>query len=174
MKNSNINLIALIFALFIPNIIQAQECAGIILESANGAEQLGCERIGSDYLSHYRHLETYIPNQHTAEKVLHVNLIVWQLDDGTGNWQNNSAQLSRLNQIMEWVNTQYFDKNAAPSDPIPGVTELLNLDKKIHIELEGIYFFQNSACALSSSAGNKVSFLLANAPELLNELNIHN
>ncbi len=173
MKNSNINLIALIFALFIPNIIQAQECAGIILESANGAEQLGCGRSGSDYLSHYRHLETYIPNQNTAEKVLHVNLIVWQLDDGTGNWQNNSAQLSRLNQIMEWVNTQYFDKNAAPSDPIPGVTELLNLDKKIHIELEGIYFFQNSACALSSSAGNKVSFLLANAPELLNELNIH-
>tara|TARA_R110001592_G_scaffold43005_1_gene139485 strand:- start:1255 stop:4851 length:3597 start_codon:yes stop_codon:yes gene_type:complete len=157
----------------------AQICGGIITDSGdppsaqNGIESTDCSLSGSDYSSFYRHLESYQLKATDAEVNVHVNLVIWQESDGSGNWQNTAAQLNRLNNIQQLVNDQWINKNAGPSDPVSGVTEIPNLDKRIQVIWENIVFIPNSTEAHSTSLSGKNTYLLNNHPDLLNQLNIH-
>ena len=113
---------------------QTYPCAGVFNDSSQVPEgAVGCNRNSSVYNNFYRHLESYIPTSATVEKIIHVNLIIWQEDDGTTNWQDTPEHRARLNQIINWTNNQWFDKNAGPTDPIIPVTdEIPNLDKRFH------------------------------------------
>ncbi len=139
----------------------AQICGGIITDSGdppsgqNGIESTDCSLSGPDYNSFYRHLESYQLKATDAEVNVHVNLIIWQESDGSGNWQNTAAQLNRLNNIQQLVNDQWINKNAGPSDPVSGVTEIPNLDKRIQVIWENIVFIPNSTEAHSTSLSGK-------------------
>jgi len=157
----------------------AQICGGIITDSGdppgaqNGIESTDCSLSGSDYSSFYRHLESYELKATDAEVKVHVNLIIWQESDGSGNWQNTASQLSRINNIQQLVNDQWINKNAGPSDPVAGVTEIPNLDKSVQVVWENTVFIPNSTEAHSTGLSGKNNYLLNNHPELLNQLNIH-
>ena len=65
-----------------------------------------------------------------------------QKDDGSGNFTNSTTDIQRLNNIFNWFSSTY-ENVASPSDPISGVVSLT--DSKIRFELNGIYFYQNTA-----------------------------
>ncbi|WP_421754096.1 T9SS type A sorting domain-containing protein [Croceimicrobium sp.] len=136
--------------------------------SAAGA---GCTASSTDYVNHYSKKENHIPNANTALKTVHVNVVIWQDDNGQKNFQNTPVTHQRFLTMMDWVNNLWFNGNPSPSDPMAGVTDLSF--KKLALEFHEIYFMQNSAINASMSSANMNNLLFTAHPEAANFLNIH-
>lgn len=116
-------------------------------------------------------IDSYIPDANTPVKTVLININVFQKNDGSANWQNNPEHISRLNQIVAWMN-DYFAHNRQPSDPIAGVPFIS--DTKIRVELAGIFFYQNDALWSIGIGGSIImDYLASNYPERLNAININ-
>lgn len=141
----------------------------------NTTEDMSCGSNSPDYTNYYRYLDSHIPTLATAEKIIHVNIIVWQEDNNipVTNWQDTPLHRAKLTHIIDLANAHWLNATPNPSDPISGVTEIPNNDKRYHMKLEGIYFIENSTRANSSGFGDKITYLQQNHPELLSQLNIN-
>lgn len=139
------NILYLIFSL---NTVIAQQehmCAGVEEGDPEYTPESGnmdCSK-GSDFQTKYGLQTTYIPEFEDFEKTIHVNLVIWQDDNGGKNWQQNQAHIDRLEQIMFWVDDHFLKKNQTPSyDLSNGQSTTF---KGIRVVVEGIHFFQNDA-----------------------------
>ncbi len=144
-----------------------------------GTQSSDCGRSGPDYQNYYQHLENYIPNPFTPVKSIHINLVVWQNDAGTTNFQDNPTDRARLEGFihdpLNGINFQFYERYIAPSDPVAGVTEAQH--KKLRFELEHIYFIRNT-----DLAEKRIDFGIQNElqdelyrlhPEAENQVNVH-
>ncbi len=123
-------------------------------------------------MNNYRLQQSYVPNAATAEKTIKIAFHIWQNAGGTGNWINTPADIAFLNSIETTLNTQFFNANDAPTDPLPGVP--LISDSKIRVQLENIYFYADGALhgsAWNHSAMNSKAKTVN--PECAEYLNIH-
>lgn len=93
---------------------------------------LDCDQSSPDFLNKYNRYQFYLDNYAIHPVVtIPIQFVFWQKDDGTGNWTNDPSSISRLNQIIAWLNNIYTN-NCTASDPIPGVQHLQ--DTKIRFE----------------------------------------
>ena len=92
-----------------------------------------------------------------------------QNDTGGNGFTDSEEHLKELRALFGYVKNLYA-KNAKPSDPIPGVTELKS--KFIDLELKGIYFYKNSTLNKSANVSGLLSYLTKNDPDRLQYLNV--
>ncbi|MDY0401737.1 MAG: M43 family zinc metalloprotease, partial [Bacteroidales bacterium] len=92
-----------------------------------------------------------------------------QKDDGSGNFTNSTTDIQRLNNIFNWFSSTY-ENVASPSDPISGVVSLT--DSKIRFELNGIYFYQNTAGWETYNPYTLLNIIENEDPSRLEQLNI--
>jgi len=111
----------------------ANDPSGAVERSSN------CGEAGPDWMQKYRLKETWIPDANGPVKTLHVNINLWQRADGTGNLQNTSDGLTRMEQVINWVDDNYRDNSVIDpslSYPIPFI-EYSN----IRVVLDSVYFY---------------------------------
>lgn len=142
-----------------------------VTEKANDCDESSLE-FNNKYNRYPFYLNNYVKRPVT---IIPININIWQKSDGSENWQNTSAHIARLEQIVVWLNNIYSN-NCTPSDPLIGVTELPST--KIYFELNGIYFYQNTSMWGQGSGGSTSAAILNNAtatvdPNRLKQLNIH-
>ncbi|MBW7868163.1 MAG: hypothetical protein H3C31_07555 [Brumimicrobium sp.] len=94
-----------------------------------------------DYYGRYDfYKETYdIRN----EVLIPIDIHIWQKDDGTGNYINDSINRADWKKIIEYVE-RFYNQIEAPSRKVPGVVDYVTT--KIHFQLNKVYFTKNSAC----------------------------
>ncbi len=152
------------------------QCSYVASPTAgNSTANASCLNASADYTTKYGRYAYHIPDANTPVKTIKVNINVWQPNNGTGSWQNNANDLVRLNQIINWANNTY-QYITTPSDIVSGVSFIL--DSKIRIELQNVFFYQNSAMCYLGSAGGSDGITLNTAvaaidPKRLEALNIH-
>lgn len=150
------------------------ECGGI--EELGQQNALNCTRVGEAWLQTFKWQDSYIPSallNNSGEKTVKVAIHVWQDADGNGNFPQNQATVNGLTQSVEYLNTDMWTNNDAPSDPISGVSFIP--DTKLRAELVGVYFHQNQAifdtqCA-NMTAMNNAAILAY--PEVERCINLH-
>lgn len=137
----------------------------------------GCHRKSQTWSQHYSRLDHYIPGPGDAVVTIHCNLIIWQNDDGTNNFQDTPEHRERLYNLFHHptrgLNFQFYERFNPPSDPvIPANEEIQN--KNIRFELEGIYFIKDSKMTRSIGISDKRQYLKTHGLEhLLNQVNIN-
>lgn len=136
---------------------------------------LDCDQSSPDYENKYNRYSFYLDNYDKHPVVtIPINLVFWQKDDGSENWQNEASQIARLDQIIAWLNG-FYSNNCAPSDPISGVQELP--DTKIRFVAD-YHFYQNTAMWGQGSGGSSSAHTLnaefaALNPGAPKRLNVH-
>ena len=104
-------------------------------------KQNTCNHISPAFKNKYGRMETYIPDSNTSVKTIQLNFIVFQKNDGSGNYQNTKEDKAKMDSLLWWVNG-FYSHNIPPSDPIEGVEYIK--DTKIQFEVAGYYFLKNS------------------------------
>ena len=62
---------------------------------------LDCSNSSSDYQGKYNRYSFYSDNYDKHPIVtIPINLIFWQKDDGSDNWQNNQTEIERLDKVI--------------------------------------------------------------------------
>ena len=94
-------LIVFIMTIGISNILYSQtnyyQNDHFIQESGNeGISFYGCDQNSATY-NIYKSKEYWIPTANTVEKIIPINIHIFQKSDGTNNWQNNSTDISLIN-----------------------------------------------------------------------------
>jgi len=107
-----------------------------------------CSQQSADF-AYYNNIANYIPTTNTPVKVINVAFNIFQKGSGTSNFKNTPADKQKLIQMLSWINDNY-NASDAPSDPVPGVVDLTNGNRKIQFSLgsvgqERIYFYQNTS-----------------------------
>ena len=123
------------------------------------------------YVNKYQKAETYIPNPNQKRKIVRVNFNIFQKSDGSGNLTQDS--IPEIVQVFNWVRSFYLS-NPSNSDPPSGVTVNDLPDKRIDLELGGIYFYQddNLYFANCSNFGSLINKIKQTDSTRLNALNI--
>lgn len=124
----------------ITNIINAQSFnyENDILIDENEIFKGGCSPNSSTY-NIYRTKEYWIPNTNTVEKIIPINIHIFQKDDGSNNWQNSTTDINLLNWLFEQASEIYVN-NCIPSDPVAGVNEVTS--SKIKLVIKDIFFIK--------------------------------
>lgn len=147
--------------------------------SSNGT----CQPMPNGLWEQYKDMNQYIPDMDATKplhvppiKTIRVNINVIQKDDGTGNFEDNEITRERLRTVFGYINDFYSHR--APSDPISWVTELPNHDSRIRFSIgeygeERIYFYQNTNWWNTCSVSYVQSYISANYPERLENLNVY-
>ncbi len=186
MKRIYLKLLGIIiFTFFYSESIQSQNpvCGNSELYHPKETDISDCSKLSDSWLNIYKTKEHYVPSPDMPVKTLHVNLNIWQRTDGTGNLSNIPEHISRLKQIMEWVNMKYENVNPNAIPPLTYSVESFT-DSKIRIVLDSIYFYQDPS---SDSAyyyggngqqtyGHNIlldNYIENNFPERTRALNIH-
>lgn len=138
-------------------------------ESSFKSSSADCSKSSSAFQNKYGRYDFYIPNINTPIKTIKINLNIFQKSDGTGNLQNNSTDLTNLNQMVQWIN-DYYTFIKPPSDPIPGVPFIS--DSRIRFEVVGIYFYQNDELNISTDKTTAVNYIKSIDPSRMEALNI--
>lgn len=128
-----------------------------------------CNKTSAAYNNKYGRISYWIPATSTPVKTIKINFNIIQHTNGSGNFQNTTSELNRLNQIAIWASNIY-QNNCAPSDPLPGVTPLA--DSKVRFEVQGIYFYPNDALWNITGAGQLLDAIEAVDPNRMDALNI--
>ncbi len=149
------------------------------------SKALQCTGASSDYSNKYKHKEQYIPQHGSNDivKTLHININIWQRQNGTGNLFNTPETIARLKQIGIWINNKYQYVYNPTSPTVSYSTELIS-DSKIRIVLDSIYFYtdpsNDSAYYYGGNGyatyGHNVlldNYIKTNFPERVRALNIH-
>lgn len=124
-----------------------------------------CSQESSSYLTKYRLKETHIPTSITPQKTMKINVHVFNDDNGSGNWQNNSTDIAIIKYLFELANNIY-QNNCSPSDPISGVNDLSN--SYIKLEVENVYFYNESSLHTEYQSAPCFNYIETNFPERLN------
>lgn len=108
--------------------------------------------------------DSYIPTPNSPIYTVRLNLHSMQEDDGSGNFQNNVADIAFLNQLINRVNELYSDNqppiwNGLQPDPYI-------VDSRIRFRIDEVYFHQDSEnCHFKPyNEGDKSSFFKHNFP----------
>nr|MBK9651541.1 hypothetical protein [Bacteroidota bacterium] len=128
-----------------------------------------CSYTSTDWITKYGRINNYIPTSSTPVKTIRVNFNIFQKNNGSGNFQNNVADINRLNAIANKLN-DLFQTIQAPSDPWLGVAFIG--DSKIRVELANIFFYQNTAICESSNSAGALAAITAASPQRMEQLNI--
>jgi len=128
-----------------------------------GISFYGCDQNSSTY-NIYKMKEYWIPTTNTVEKIIPINIHVFQKSDGTNNWQNNSTDIGMLNWFFDQASMLY-ESNIAPSDPVSGVNEVTSA--KIKLVVKAIYFYQDDNLNSSSSVSSMNTFINNTSPNNL-------
>lgn len=136
-----------------------------------------CTYQGTEWMEHYRHLQSYIPSQADPVIIIHCNILVWQNDEGTTNWQDSPEHRERLYNLFHHpqfgLNFQMYERYIPPSDPVLRPEEEVPY-KNIYFKLEGIYFFRDTKRSASMGMNDKRQYLREHGHEdLLNQLNVN-
>ena len=148
------------------------------LENVQAEEEgRSCRRESEDWHKRYSLFDNYIPDPSQAVVTVHCNLIIWQNDEGTNNFQDNPEHRERLRNLFhhptKGLNFQFYERFSPPSDPILAPEDEVH-NKNIRFELKGIYFIRDSRMTRSIGISDKRRYLKANGYEhLLNQLNIN-
>ncbi len=153
---------------------QTHTCAGGSVTVVPQPQVQGqtCSKSSTSYINNYSLQQSYVPDASTAVKTIKIAFHIWQDAGAGGNWINTPADIAFLNSIETTLNTQFFNANDAPSDPLPGVPFIS--DSKIRVELENIYFYTDGTLhgsAWNHSAMNSKAKI--DHPECSEYLNIH-
>lgn len=128
-----------------------------------------CGMSSTDFLN-YSDISTYIPDNNTPIKIIMVNFNIFQKDDGSGNFQDNTTDKQVLQQIVDGANV-FHSNVSSPSDPISGITYIS--DSKIRIELNNIYFYQNTSLWNSTSVSSLKQAVINVDPTRMEQLNVY-
>jgi hypothetical protein len=138
---------------------------------------LACQRKSAVWQRHYSDLNHYIPEPTDAIITIHCNLIIWQNDEGTTNFQDTPEQRERLYQLFhhptKGLNFQFYERFNPPSDPIIPAEEEVH-HKKIRFQLDSICFIRDSKMARSIGISDKRQYLKTKGyKQLLKQVNIN-
>ncbi|RLD45914.1 MAG: hypothetical protein DRI86_04625 [Bacteroidetes bacterium] len=161
-------LIVFIMTIGISNILYSQtsyyQNDHFIQESGNeGISFYGCDQNSATY-NIYKSKEYWIPTANTVEKIIPINIHIFQKSDGTNNWQNNSTDISLINWFISKASNIY-ENNITPSDPVSGVNEVTSA--KIKLVVNAIYFYQNDNLNSSTNVSSMNTFINNNSPNNL-------
>ncbi|MBP6658972.1 MAG: hypothetical protein KA284_14020, partial [Bacteroidia bacterium] len=137
--------------------------------ASKNTSDTSCNRSSSAWKNIYSKVATYLPHENSPLKTVGINLIIMQNDTGGNGYTDSEEDLKELRTLFGYVKNLYA-KNAKPSDPIQGVTDLKS--KFIDLELKGIYFYKNSTLNKSANVQGLLSYLTKNDPERLQYLNV--
>ncbi len=145
--------------------------------SPSFSSEENCNHSSKDWQDHYRHLSSYIPTADDAVITVHCNILVWQNDAGTTNWQDTPEHRQRLRNFFHHptlgLNFQMYERFIPPTDPVLKESEEVK-NKNIYFKLEGIYFFKDSACSSSMGMSDKRKYLRENGyGHLLHQVNVN-
>lgn len=147
--------------------------------SAQAPQKTGksCDRTSLEWTEHYSKLTHYIPASGDAVVTIHCNLIIWQNDEGTTNFQDTPEQRKRLSNLFHHpvmgMNFQFYDRFNPPTDPIIPANQEVH-QKNIRFQLDSIYFFRSTKMTRSIGIGDKRDYLRKNGfKKLLNQVNIN-
>lgn len=142
-------------------------CGGVTIPD-DYPKSTQCEYNSYAFINRYNKVINYIPGN-TPVKTIMINFNIMQKDDGSGNFTNSTTDIQRLNNIFNWFSSTY-ENVASPSDPISGVVSLT--DSKIRFELNGIYFYQNTAGWETYNPYTLLNIIENEDPSRLEQLNI--
>ncbi|HPI30871.1 MAG TPA: hypothetical protein PLS26_10120, partial [Bacteroidales bacterium] len=125
------------------------------------SKAISCTNNSNCYINKYydkynEDLSFWKPNSNSVIKIIKVNFIVIQKDDGTGNFSHNGVCPLETNktdeeflyELIDKVNNLYYNNLTNPSDTggksVCGTCNEI-ADTKIRFELQGIHYYQNSA-----------------------------
>ena len=115
-------------------------------------------------------MRSYVPTPLTPDKLFHVNFVIVQKGDGSGNWTSSPSDIADLHTLVTWVNNNFYQVVCTPSDPCPGVVYPTNAH--IQLELQNIYFLQSDPLWASSNVSSLLAAVVAAHPDALQQLNI--
>jgi len=125
-----------------------------------------CSGSSDAFLNKFNVITNYVPATNTPSKIIKINFIIMQKDDGTNNFQNDDPNdpTSDLYRLITRYDKLYNNKmlNMFPSDPISGVADIS--DPKIKYSLNNIYFYR-------SDLGNATMSSFATLRNILNSQN---
>lgn len=137
---------------------------------------LNCSKTTSEYNDYYNRFNFYSDNfEKLPILTIPINIIVWQKDDGSENWENTQETQDRFSMIFIWLNNLY--NNTTPSNPILGVIDYPHT--KVKFILNELLFYQNTDCWLRGSGGTVDGYYLNSVSNTLSSsstekyLNIH-
>lgn len=181
---SIVNSLILLFATsFCPMILLGQVEATCLFDDNSSSiptsRDVICENQSVDFSAKYNNLDFHVDNfSKLPQIVIPINIMVWQKNDGSGNWHENNDNLDRFDQIMAWLNSK-FNSNCENSKP-PNISVSDFNNTKIQFVLKEINFFQNDdmwefGTQGTSIADGIVENALTNegAEHLIEDLNIH-
>ncbi len=151
---------------------------GIFAQSANNQNTgLTCGKTSLEWQKHYSRLDHYIPESSDAVVTIHCNLIIWQNDEGTTNFQDTPEQRKRLYNLFHHpvmgMNFQFYERYNPPSDPIIPPEQEVHY-KNIRFQLDSILYIRNSRMTRSIGISDKRRYLRENGyKSLLNKVNIN-
>ena len=151
--------------------------SGQLTEAKLSPQQAGCMRRSNNWRRRYSKMQHYIPEAHDPVVTIHCNLIIWQNDEGTTNFQDTPEHRERLYNYFHHptlgLNFQFYQRYSPPTDPIIPPEEEVHY-KNVRFQLEGIYFIRNTQLSKSIGIADKRRYLQANGYEdLLDEVNIN-
>lgn len=174
-------LLSLLFAIFSNKSIAQNVICGTTTSNTEPYIQeksLSCNNASSIYHSKYKlqSYNLYASNTSQAIKIIKVNLIIWQKNDGTGNFQDNINDRTNLSTLIDYVNRQY-NNNTTPSDGSDLTCGVTVRNPKLNFTLNQIKFIKNTAlythpCS-SGNSSTYIDYINNYLPELKNQLNIH-
>jgi len=137
---------------------------GLNYDSCNNTNS----NINFDYISRYKKIEAYIPNEHTSIK--HIRIAV-NIFTGPGTIQNTVSSVNAVNQMIFYLN-DFYSKLVSATYPIVGVT--VPLDTKIRFDLDGrIFFYAGTSLYNSSSIPMLEEYVQGIDSNRMNNLNIY-
>ena len=130
-----------------------------------------CSESSPEFNNKYYRYQFYIDNHNTIPIItIPININIWQNNTATDNWQNTPSDITRLNQVVAWING-FYSNICPPSDPIAGVTSFT--DSRIRFELNAINYNYDPALWSSTSGAALQTANNSIDANRANQLNIH-
>jgi len=123
-----------------------------------------CSGSSDAFLNKFNVITNYVPVANAPSKIVKINFIIMQKDDGTNNFQHDDPNdpTSDINRLITRYDKLCNNKmlNMFPSDPISGVTDLS--DPKIKYLLNNIYFYRSDDGNSTTSSFSTLRNILNN------------
>ena len=121
-----------------------------------------------DYISYYKKIESYIPDEYSPVKHIRVAINVFT---GPGTMQNTDTTVAALKQVMIWLNSFYANVDSATYG-FPGVPWIK--DTKIRFDLDDrLYFYEGTKLYNNATINILEKHIASVDPDRLNNLNIY-
>ena len=151
-------------------------CYTVLENTSSSSPSISCNQASQTWTDKYRRPETYGPSSNALFKVIKINFIIIQDDNGENNFKStDNADMIRLNNIYSYIRSRYINQISC-SDCIPPVP-ITSTAKKIDFELQGIYFYTNTQLNLNSNFPNGLTddflpYIVSQDPSRLDAINI--